>query len=43
MVIPDLDMIIVSTMFSITEKDWQQMESLITIVNDYIIPAADVE
>lgn len=41
LVIPDLDMIIVSTMFAFTEKKWEQMASLITVVNDYIIPAVN--
>ena len=37
--IPDLDMIIVTTMNADTEKDWNQMESLIPIISNFIIPS----
>jgi len=37
--IPVLDMVIVATMNTYTEKDWQQGESFITIVDKYILPA----
>lgn len=43
LVIPDLNMVIVSTMNATTENDWEQMESLITIVNDYVITAINKE
>jgi len=37
--VPDLNMIIVATMNAFTENNWQQMESLIPIVYNNILPA----
>jgi len=41
LVIPDVNMIIVTTMMDFTEKEGIQMESLITIVHNYILPAVN--
>lgn len=41
LVVPHLDMVVVSTMNAMTEdEDWNQMTSFIRIVYDYILPAA---
>ncbi len=37
--VPDLNMIIVATMNAFTENNWQQMESLIPIIYNNILPA----
>ncbi len=41
LIIPDLDMVIVSTMNALTELHGKQMEFFITIVNNYILPAVN--
>ena len=37
--VPDLDMVIVATADASTETEWEQMESLLSVVSDYILPA----
>jgi CubicO group peptidase (beta-lactamase class C family) len=37
--VPDLDLIVVATMNAFMEVDWQNMESLIPIIHNYILPA----
>ena len=37
--VPDLDMVIVTTANSDTEIEWEQMESLLSVVSDHILPA----
>ncbi len=41
LVIPDLNMVVISTMHESAENDSNQMESFITIVNNYILPAVN--
>ncbi len=37
--VPDLDMVIVTTANPDTETEWHQMESLLSVVSDHILPA----